>query len=105
RRPFGSVSASWPPSAAAPVFFLPRPPRLPRRRFGLLGSVVSAAGSADDSITSGSDGASSAAGSAAAASDSARFRRRNQGKKKLLRSCARQRRPLQRGDARAAGQQ
>src|SRR5919198_5072028 len=87
------ASSSLAPATAVDVdevFLRPRPPRLPRRRLGLVGSVVAAAppSAAAGSITSGS-GCASIAGAAASAAASAFLRRRNQGKRKLLhRRCA-----------------
>ena len=79
-------------SPAVPGFLRPRPPRLPRRRFGLVGSV----GSAADCAAGGGATAQASLGSrcgrlagAAAASSDSFFRRRNQGKRKLLRGGAR----------------
>src|SRR4051795_3967789 len=80
---FSSASAA----DAAPVedvFLRPRPPRLPRRRLGLVGSVVSPASSAGGSGITGSGATSTGAGAAASAAETSDLRRRNQGKRKLL---------------------
>jgi len=67
-------------AAVEPGFFRPRPPRLPRRRLGLVGSVGSeAAASAAGSVSSGSGLASSSSGERWSSEDFF-FRIRNQGK-------------------------
>jgi len=82
----GAATVSLAPAALAlEVFLRPRPPRLPRRRLGFVGSVVSAAPSAAAGCSTTGLGSRASTGASAAASAAATFlRRRNQGKRKLL---------------------
>jgi hypothetical protein len=83
----GFSSTSGAAAAAAPVedvFLRPRPPRLPRRRFGFVGSVVSPASAAGGSGITGSGATSTGGWAAASAAETSDLRRRNQGKRKLL---------------------
>ena len=67
--------------AVEPGFLRPRPPRLPRRRFGLLGSVESdSAAWAAGSVSCCSGFASSSGTSVRWSSEDFFFRKRNQGK-------------------------
>ena len=71
-------------AGGAPGFLRPRPPRLPRRRFGLVGSLDSgaAASSAAAGVSSGSGPDSSSRASSARWSAEDFLRKRNQGKEK-----------------------
>ena len=67
-----------PTACAAPGFFLPRPPRLPRRRLFLGPSGASCACVGSGTCVSGGDGTSMATASGAAASSSCFLPTRNQ---------------------------
>ena len=96
---FRSVGAE-----AVPDFLRPLPPRVPRRRFGRVGSAVvclSPLSSAGVVVTS-VGGAGAAASTAGACSGSRRFRRNQEsGKRCLLARRAAERRPPQEAGARA----
>src|SRR5207248_4099769 len=103
----GFVSGFVSAGAAVPVFLRPLPPRVPRRRFGFVGSlsVAAAPSRTGGGVVTGSGGAATRAAAAAGAVSVLPevFRRRNQGKLNLLRKSARLRRSRQGSGARAAG--
>jgi hypothetical protein len=96
---FGSAVSAFVSAVAAVFFDRPRPPRLPRRRLGLV--LLDCPASSAGSVLTGSGASGAAASLGAFSSD---FLDRNQRKKNLLRARAlRQRRSERRRGACAAG--